>query len=177
LLIFLFGKRDFASFIKMDAEILTGKKMIHVSVRISDVSTQKFWEEGKPAPPGLSISTNVNIQDVKQSGEALVVLFVVTISYMPSFAHISFKGQAIVSGEKAELERLQNDYKNQRAPPSPQTPMSDQQKQLLQSIMHFSLIKATMLSEMLNIPPPIPLPSLPPQQQKPEKGERPSYVG
>jgi len=163
---FFVRQRDFASFIKMDAEILTGKKMVHVSVSINYISAEKFWGQEKQAPPGVHISTNVNIMGVEQRGEALAVPFVVTISYMPSVAQISLKGQAIVSGEKAELERLQNDYKNQRAPPP----------QLLQSITNVSLIEATVLSRTLNIPPPIPLPSLPPQQ-KPEKGERPSYVG
>jgi len=164
---FFFCKRDFAHFIKMDAEILTGEKMVHVSVSINYISAEKFWGQEKQAPPGVHISTNVNIMGVEQKGEALAVPFVVTISYMPSVAQISLKGQAVVSGEKAELERLQSDYKNQRAPPP----------QLLQSITNVSLIEATVLSRTLNIPPPIPLPSLPPQQQKPEKGERPSYVG
>ena len=151
----------------MDAKISSGEKMVHVSVSINYISAEKFWGQEKQAPPGVHISTNVNIMGVEQRGEALAVPFVVTISYMPSVAQISLKGQAVVSGEKAELERLQNDYKNQRAPPP----------QLLQSITNFSLIEATVLSRTLNIPPPIPLPSLPPQQQKPEKGERPSYVG
>ena len=163
---FFVRQMDFASFIKMDAEILTGKKMVNVSVSINYISAEKFWGQEKPAPSGVHISTNVNIMGVEQRGEALAVPFVVTISYMPSVAQISLKGQAIVSGEKAELERLQSDYKNQRAPPP----------QLLQSITNVSLIEATVLSRTLNIPPPIPLPSLPPQQ-KPEKGDRPSYVG
>jgi hypothetical protein len=139
--------------------------MIQVSVSINYLSAEKFWEHGRAPPPGVHISTNVNIMGVEQKGDALAVPFVVTIGYMPSVAQISLKGQATVSGEKAELERLQDDYKKQRTPPP----------QLLQTITNVSLIEATMLSRTLNIPPPIPLPSLPPPQ-KPDK-ERPSYVG
>jgi len=139
--------------------------MIHVNVSITYISAEKFWERDKPAPAGVHISTNINIITVEQKGEELAVPFVVTIGYTPAVAQISLKGQATVSGEKGELERLRDDYKKQNPPPP----------QLLQTITNVSLIEATMLSRTLNIPPPIPLPGLPPQQ-KPDK-ERPSYVG
>ncbi len=140
--------------------------MIHVNVSINYISAEKFWERDKPFPPGVNISTNINIINVEQKGEELAVPFVVTIGYTPAVAQISMKGQATVSGEKNELERLREDYKQQNPPPP----------QLLQTITNVSLIEATILSRTLNIPPPIPLPGLPPQQQKPDK-ERPSYVG
>jgi len=140
-------------------------EMIHITVSISYISAEKFWEQERPAPPGVHISTNINIVGVEHKGEKLAVPFVVTIGYTPSVAQISLKGQAMVSGDKGELERLQDDYKKQRAPP----PI------LLQTITNASLIEATILSRTLNIPPPIPLPGMP-QPQKPEK-ERPSYVG
>ena len=133
---------------------------------ITYISAEKFWGRDKPAPPGVHISTNINIINVEQRGEELTVPFIVTIGYTPAVAQISLKGQAIVSGEKDELERLHDDYKKQRAPPT----------QLLQTITNVSLIEATILSRTLSIPPPIPLPGLPPPQQKPDK-ERPSYVG
>lgn len=140
--------------------------MIHVNVSISYISAEKFWERDKPAPSGVHISTNINIINVEQKGEELAVPFVVTIGYTPAVAQISMKGQATVSGEKSELERLRDDYKKQQPPPP----------QLLQTITNVSLIEATMLSRTLNIPPPIPLPGLLPAQQKPDK-DRPSYVG
>jgi hypothetical protein len=139
--------------------------MINIGVSISYISAEKFWEQDKPAPPSVHISTNINIVGVEQKGERLTVPFVVTIGYTPSVAQISLKGHAIVTGDKGELERLHDDYKKQRAPP----PV------LLQTITNASLIEATVLSRSLNIPPPIPLPGMP-QPQKPDK-ERPSYVG
>ncbi len=138
---------------------------MHVSVSISYISAERFWEHGKPAPAGVHISTNVNIVGVETKAEKLAVPFVVTIGYTPSIAQINLKGQAILSGNPGELEKIQNDYKKRQAPPP----------QLLQSITNVSLIEATVLSRSLNIPPPIPLPSLP-KPYKPDK-ERPSYVG
>ncbi|KUO41258.1 MAG: hypothetical protein AVW06_01600 [Hadesarchaea archaeon DG-33-1] len=140
-------------------------EMIHISVSINYISAEKFWERDKAPPPGVHISTNINIIGVEQKDEKLAVPFVVTIGYTPSVAQISLKGQAVVSGERAELERLRDDYKKQRKPPS----------MLLQTITNASLIEATILSRTLNIPPPIPLPGVP-KPQKPDR-ERPSYVG
>ncbi|MDI6819845.1 MAG: hypothetical protein QMC89_02940 [Candidatus Hodarchaeaceae archaeon] len=139
--------------------------MVTVAVSINYISAEKFWEQDKPVPLGVHISTNINVVGVEQKGEQLAVPFVVTIGYTPSIAQINLKGQAILSGERAELEQIRDDYKKQRAPP----PM------LIQTITNASLIEATFLSRTLNIPPPIPLPSMP-KPQKPDK-ERPSYVG
>jgi hypothetical protein len=138
---------------------------VRVSVRISYISGERFWEHGKPAPSGVRISTNVNVVGIEPKGERLAVPFVVTIGYTPSVAQISLKGQAVLSGEKAELERIHADYKKRRAPP----PV------LLQTITNASLIEATILSRTLNIPPPIPLPSL--SRPRPKEEEKPSYVG
>ena len=138
---------------------------LHVSVSISYISAERFWEHDKPAPAGVHISTNVNIVGIEPKGEELSVPFVVTIGYIPSIAQMNLKGRAILSGERDELERVQDDYKKQRAPPS----------QLLRSITTVSLTEATVISRTLNIPPPIPLPEMP-QPPKPDK-ERPSYVG
>jgi hypothetical protein len=139
--------------------------LINVSVRINYISAEKFWEHDKPIPPGVHISTNINVVGVERKDDVLDVPFVVNIGYTPSIAQINLKGHAILSGDKAELERIQEDYQKQRPPP----PV------LIQTITNASLIEATFLSRTLNIPPPIPLPSMPPPQ-KPEK-ERPSYVG
>lgn len=138
---------------------------MHVNISISYISAERFWEHGRPPPPGVHISTNVNVISIEPKDEKLFVPFVVTIGYTPSIAQMSLKGQATLSGERGELERIQNDYKTQRTPPP----------QLLKSITTVSLTEATVISRSLNIPPPIPLPDFP-QQPKPDK-ERPSYVG
>ncbi len=138
---------------------------LHVSVSINYISAERFWERGKPIPAGMRVSTNVNIINVETKDEKLVAPFVVTIGYTPSIAQISLKGQASLSGKPEELEKIQSDYKTQRAPPHA----------LLQTITNISLVEATVLSRSLNIPPPIPLPGIQ-KPPKPDK-ERPSYVG
>ena len=138
---------------------------MQVSVHISYVSAEKLWEHGKPMPPGVHVSTNVNIVGVETKDGELAVPFVVTINYTPSIAQMSLKGRAMISGEQAELKEVQESYKKKQAPP----PI------LLQTITNASLVEATVISRTLNIPPPIPLPSLP--KFEPKKEEKPSYVG
>lgn len=136
-----------------------------MGVNINYISAERFWERDKPAPSGVHISTNVNIVGIESKAEKLAVPFVVTIAYTPSVAQINIKGQALVSGTSEELEKIQESYKDKKAPPH----------MLLQAITNTSLIEATVVSRPLNIPPPIPLPGVP-SRQKPDM-ERPSYVG
>lgn len=139
--------------------------MIQVAVNINYISAEKFWEQGKPLPPGVHISTNVNLVGLEPRGDKLSVPFVVTINYTPAVAQISLKGQALVSGDKRELEKLQENYRKRQPPP----------QALLRSITSASLVEAVLLSRTLNVPPPIPMPAGPPP--KPSDKERPSYVG
>lgn len=139
--------------------------MIQINISLSSISAERLWEHGKPAPSEVHISTNVNVIGVEQKDEKLTIPFVTTITYAPSIAQINLRGQAILSGERHEIEKIKDDYQKQRSPPAI----------VIQTITNASLIEATMLSRSLNIPPPIPLPVMVPES-KPDK-ERPSYVG
>jgi hypothetical protein len=141
---------------------------MEINVQIYYVSAEKLWEVSKPLPPNVQVSANVSIVGMEEAEGRLVLPFVTSISYNPSVAQISLKGRAIVSGEKAELERIQEDYKKHLPPPAG----------LLQTITNISLVEAVILSKTVGVPPPIPLPSFspPPQQQKGEK-EKLSYIG
>ncbi len=138
---------------------------MQIRVNINYISAERLWDQERQAPTGVNISTNVNIIGIDQREDKLAVPFVVTINYNPSLAQISLKGQAFIFGSSDEIKKIHDDYKDQRAPP----------KHLLQAITNTSLVEATVVSRSLNIPPPIPLPSLP-SPQKPDN-ERPSYVG
>lgn len=138
---------------------------MHVRVNVNSISAERFWEQDKPAPSGVHISTNVNVIGLEKKEDKLVAPFVVTIGYNPSIAQITIKGQAILSGSPEEIETTHENYKKQISPP----------QLLLQAITNTSLVEATVVSRSLNIPPPIPMPSLQ-APQKPDK-ERPSYVG
>ncbi len=134
-------------------------------VSVSYISAERFWDQDKPSPAGVRISTNVNIVGFEQKNDKLAVPFVVTIAYVPSIAQINIKGQAFISGSSDEVEKLREGY-NKRTPPPPM---------LLRAITNATLVDATIISKTLNIPPPIPLPGLPTSQK--QDNDRPSYVG
>jgi len=138
---------------------------LHVRVSVNAISAERFWDPDKPAPSGVHISTNVNIIGLEKKEDKLAAPFVVTIGYNPSIAQITIKGQAFLSGTPEEIETMQNNYKKQISPP----------QLLLQAVTNTSLVEAIVASRSLNIPPPIPMPTLQ-ATQKPDK-ERPSYVG
>jgi hypothetical protein len=133
---------------------------------LSYISAERFWERGQPSPGQVHVSTNVNVMGVETKDEKLSVPFVVTIGYTPSVAQVSIKGHALISGTPEELEKIKEDHRARKAPP----PM------LLQAITSTSLVEATVVSRSLQIPPPLPLPSVARPQPKPDK-EPPSYVG
>ncbi len=139
--------------------------MPQVNVTINYISAEKFLEPGKPVPPKVHISTNVNIIGVEKKKGGISVPFVVTIAYSPSVAQISLKGQALVVGKESELKEIREGYKKKKKPPF----------LLIHQITTYSLVEATVVSRSLNIPPPIPLPG-PPPEYKPDE-ERPDYVG
>jgi hypothetical protein len=136
--------------------------MIRVNVVITSISAERFWDIRKPIPP-IQISTNINLVGMeKKPDESLEVPFVLSIGYNPSIAQLSLKGNAFVSGEKNELDKILNDY-DQKKPPA---------QIIMQSISNVVFIESVLVSRTLNIPPPIPLPQVPeagkPVSTKPE---------
>jgi hypothetical protein len=139
---------------------------MEINVQIYYASAEKLWEMGKPLPQNVHVSANVSIVGMEEEESKLILPFVTSITYNPSVAQISLKGRAIVSGEKEELQKIQEDYKKHLPPPPA----------LLQTITNVSLVEAVILSRTVGVPPPIPLPTFPPQQQKGEK-EKLTYIG
>ena len=124
--------------------------MIRVNVSISSISGERFWDNRKPAP-NLQVGTNINVVSVdKKTETTLEVPFVLTINYNPSIAQMSLKGTAFVDGEKSEVEKIVDDYEKKRPP----TPV------VLQSISNVVFTESTLISRILGIPPPIPLPQI-----------------
>lgn len=137
---------------------------MQIRINLTYISAEKLVDPSEVGPAQVHVSTNVNVLGLEFRKESLVIPFVVSIGYSPSVAQISIKGQAMIFGDPEELKRIEGDYKS-KSPPPPQ---------ILQAITNASLVEATIVSRSLNIPPPIPLPSI---SQKPQDKEQPSYVG
>jgi hypothetical protein len=132
--------------------------MIRVTVSISNVSAERFWDNRKPAP-NIQIATNINVVNLdKKPDGSLEVPFVLTINYNPSLAQMSIKGSAFVQGENDEIGRIVKDYE-QKKPPA---------QIILQSISNVVFTESIIVSRMLGIPPPIPLPVIPEPGKTPE---------
>ena len=125
--------------------------MIRVNVIIKNISAERFWDIKKPIPP-IQIGTNINIvgMDKKPEG-SLEIPFVLAINYNPSIAQISLKGNAYVSGDKNEIEKILKEHEDKKPPPS----------LIVQSISNVVFVESVLISRTLNIPPPIPLPQIP----------------
>jgi hypothetical protein len=132
--------------------------MLRVNVVINSISAERFWDIRKQIPP-IQINTNINVVGMeKKPDESLEVPFVLSISYNPSIAQMSLKGNAFISGDKEEISKVLKDYE-QKKPPA---------QIIIQSISNVVFIESVLISRTLNIPPPIPLPQIP------EAGKPPS---
>jgi hypothetical protein len=139
--------------------------MIRVNVAIANISADRFWDIRKPIPP-IQISTNINMVGTEKKADgSLEVPFVLTINYNPSIAQISLKGNAYVSGDKSEIDKVVNDYEEKKPPP----------QLIVQSISNVAFIEAVLISRTLNIPPPIPLPQIPEAKTPSAKPEGRDY--
>jgi hypothetical protein len=124
--------------------------MLRVNVVITSISAERFWDIRKPIPP-IQINTNINVVGMeKKQDESLDVPFVLSISFNPSIAQLSLKGNAYVAGEKTEVDKALKDYE-QKKPPA---------QIIIQSISNVVFIESVLISRILNIPPPIPLPQI-----------------
>jgi hypothetical protein len=131
--------------------------MLRVNVFISNISAERYWDIRKPMPP-IQINTNINVVGMeKKQDDTLEVPYVLSIAYNPSSAQISIKGNAYVSGEKSEVDKIIKDFE-QKKPPA---------QIIIQSISNVVFVESVLISRTLNIPPPIPLPQIPEADTKP----------
>ena len=125
--------------------------MLKVNVSITNISAERFWDNRKPIP-NVQIATNINVVSIdKKSEDNLEIPFVLTISYNPSLAQLSLRGSAYVQGDKDEIERIVKEYE-QKKPPA---------QIILQSISNVVFTESIIISRIIGIPPPIPLPLIP----------------
>ena len=125
--------------------------MLRVNVILTSISAERFWDVRKPIPP-IQINTNINLVGMeKKADESLEVPFVLSITFNPSIAQMTIKGNAYVTGEKEETDKALKDYEQKKPPP----------QIIIQSVSNVVFIESVLISRILNIPPPIPLPQIP----------------
>ena len=125
--------------------------MLRVSVVISSISAERFWDIRKPIPP-VQINTNINVVGMeKKQDESLDVPFVLSIGFNPSIGQMNIKGNAFVTGEKNEIDKVIKDFEQKKPPP----------QIIIQTVSNVVFVESVLVSRILNLPPPIPLPQIP----------------
>jgi len=120
-------------------------------VVISSISAERFWDIRKPIPP-VQINTNINVVGMeKKQDESLDVPFVLSIGFNPSIGQMNIKGNAFVTGEKNEIDKVIKDFEQKKPPP----------QIIIQTVSNVVFVESVLVSRILNLPPPIPLPQIP----------------
>jgi len=139
--------------------------MIQINVFLHDISAERFWDIEKPIPQ-IQIATNLNLVGVnKKHEEELEVPFVFSINYNPAIAQISVKGKAFVRGTKEELKPIFDGYTDKKPP----LPM------IVQTVSNVAFLESILISRILNVPPPIPLPQVTSAEGVGKEKPAPSY--
>ena len=136
--------------LKEPAEIRIGKLaigLIQVSIFVTNMSAERFWEIDRALPPQVQIGVNINMLDIDERTDGtLDAPFVFTVNFTPSIAQISIKGKAKIAGDSADTKKIVEEHKAQKPPPV----------QLIQAVSNAAMADAILISRSLNIPPPLP---------------------
>ncbi len=138
---------------------------MQVRIFLKSFSAEKFIENDQFIPTQFSISTNVNVTNIQKIEGGIKISFITDINYSPSIAHINIKGEGILKDNEKIFEIIEKYDKKEALPPY-----------LIQTIVNFSIIEATVLTRSLNIPPPIPLPKISIEEKKKEKNNKLTYL-
>jgi hypothetical protein len=134
------------NFTKIEAEkkeLVKGKININNNVAIKNVEEKKF-----------------SLANDKQ--KVLSFIFEFTAKYDPNVGFIKFGGEVLVMDDAKKSKELLDEWKKDKKLPKEIMPV------ILNTVLTKCNIQALILSEQINLPPPIPLPKLQ-QEQSAEK--------
>jgi len=123
--------------------------------------TKMLVEKTNPVKGKVNISNNVGIKtvdetklDINTSKTALKFGFEFTSTYEPNIGNIFLEGEVIFLADKAKAdEALKNWKKSKKVDKEMMT-------QVLNNVLVKCNVKALMLSDFMNLPPPMPLPKV-----------------
>lgn len=137
-----------------------------VNINIIDVSIERLWPLNKSLPLKFQVNSNLNIVNLKEVDENTFVSdFIFYVSYIPPIAQLRMKGKFTIIDPPIEIrEKLRETNAPKHLPPP-----------IVQITLNSILVDAVILSKIINIPPPIPFPSIIPKKEG-VKRKPPSYV-
>ncbi len=137
--------------------------------------TKLSAEKGEPAKGKIDINNNVSIKDVKEDDfslgrdkkqNVLRFIFEFTSKYEPNVGNILFEGELLYMEDPKGAKEILNDWKKDKKLPK------ELMGGLLNTILTKCNVQALILSQQVNLPPPIPLPKVQVAEQ-PDK----NYIG
>lgn len=134
-------------------------------------------EKGQPSKGKIDINNNVSVKDVKEDSfnlgrekdqNVLRFIFEFTSKYEPNVGNILFEGEILFLEEPKKAKEIMSNWKKDKKLPKEIMPS------LLNTILTKCNVQALILSQEINLPPPIPMPKV--QVTQPEKTEK-NYIG
>ncbi|MBI2541773.1 hypothetical protein HYV80_03635 [Candidatus Woesearchaeota archaeon] len=135
-------------------------------------------EKGEPAKGKIDINNNVAIKNVQEDSFSLgkdkqqnVIKFnfEFTSKYEPNVGSILFEGELLYMEDSKKAKEILSDWKKDKKLPK------EMMAGLLNTILTRCNVQALILSQQVNLPPPIPLPKVQMQTQA-QQAER-NYIG
>lgn len=158
------GGKGAGKFITSKQQLLKKVQTVNITISLCHISGEKLMDIGGAS--NIQITTNISVVKMTAVDDVLECSFIFTVNYNPAVASLTIKGLARITGEKKELEDIKKAFEGKRMLPSP----------LLQTIANVSFVEGVMLARSLNVPPPLPLPTIPQPSESKEGASRPSYI-
>jgi hypothetical protein len=145
-------------------DVLSWVLLPKINVFVTNISGERLWEVERELPSQIQIAVNINMLGIEEMTDgSLQAPFIFTVNFTPAIAQISIKGRARIQGEKDEMQKILQEQKEKKAPPS----------QIIQAVSSTAIAEAILVSKTIGVPPPLPpLPSPPTTQAPPKTDSR-----
>lgn len=145
-------------------DVLSWVLLPKINVFVTNISGERLWEVERELPSQIQIAVNINMLGIEEMTDgSLQAPFIFTVNFTPAIAQISIKGRARIQGEKDEMQKILQEQKEKKVPPS----------QIIQAVSSTAIAEAILVSKTIGVPPPLPpLPSPPTTQVPPKTDSR-----